>query len=187
MNVDPQALLRTNIYKVNVYINMSIVNEKQEIYEEAFQCLKKAGQIDPDNDRVIQMKDRMEAILIGLKKGIITVDDLRNIGDFQFDNIPAEDEFNRINLEISNGNSRLEMQKKSSTRQSSRGAANSAITTKKLIRPKSRQIRNKENTAHLEGHQAILLDNQPNAEIQRPQSRIIAKNDAGKKRHQQID
>ena len=78
--------------------------------------MKKAGQIDPDNDRVIQMKDRMEAILIGLKKGIITVDDLRNIGDFQFDNIPAEDEFNPINLEISNGNSRLEIQKKSSTR-----------------------------------------------------------------------
>lgn len=36
MNVDPQALLRTNIYKVNVFINMSIVNEKQENYEEAF-------------------------------------------------------------------------------------------------------------------------------------------------------
>ena len=29
------------------------------------------------------MKDRMEAILIGLKKGIITLEDLRSIGEYQ--------------------------------------------------------------------------------------------------------
>ena len=64
---------------LNVYINMSIVNEKLLKFNESMEFIEKAERVDASSQKVQGLKVRMQQILQGIENGTITKEDLGKV------------------------------------------------------------------------------------------------------------
>jgi hypothetical protein len=65
----------SDIYKVNLYINLAMMEEKKQNLKESLKYLDQAYEVDPCNAKVLKFKGRLERILDAISNGNINITD----------------------------------------------------------------------------------------------------------------
>lgn len=66
-------------YRINVYINMAMIYEQIKDLDQSLDYLNMAYKCDPQNQKVLILKNRLEQMLIGIESGLIDEKQVYNI------------------------------------------------------------------------------------------------------------
>jgi len=72
---DSKKKAESDIYKVNLFINLAMIEEKKQNLPESLSYLDQAYEIDPCNAKILKFKGRLERILDAISNGNINITD----------------------------------------------------------------------------------------------------------------